>query len=396
MKEAKVVIGANFGDEGKGLMTDYFCSRFPSTEKVLNVRFNGGAQAGHTVVTPDGREHIFSHFGSGSFLPNVATWFGPDFIMNPILFRREYEQLVSMGVHPMVYVHPSCLLTMPQDMMTNQFLERRRGKDRHGSCGVGIFETILRGQAVKQICVDDISRHMEAHCGFDIDYYEAERIEKMTGMKLEKKEKELFLNQNIQARFLEDVRFTMNHCVIAGWEVLDNFDNVVFEGAQGLMLDRNNLEYFPHLTPSNTGLTNIAKFISYLDNCSNADIEVCYVTRPYLTRHGAGMLPDECSREEVCAGIDLTNHENEWQGEFRYGKLDWKSLIDRCEKDIQKLPNAKMTIAVTHMDEVHDMIKSMGIQSRLMDETDPVSYLSYGRTRQNVHKFRSILSVLER
>ena len=57
-----IVIGANFGDEGKGLMTDYFCSNFDKSEKVLNIRFNGTCQAGHTVVKRDKR-HIFSHFG---------------------------------------------------------------------------------------------------------------------------------------------------------------------------------------------------------------------------------------------------------------------------------------------------------------------------------------------
>ena len=52
MKTIKVIIGANFGDEGKGLMTDYFCKQEPKKD-ILNIRFCGGAQAGHTVVLPD-------------------------------------------------------------------------------------------------------------------------------------------------------------------------------------------------------------------------------------------------------------------------------------------------------------------------------------------------------
>ena len=76
-KDIRVVIGANFGDEGKGLMTDYFCSHFPKNEKVLNVRFNGTCQAGHTVVKGKKR-HVFSHFGSGSFNENVVTVFSDD------------------------------------------------------------------------------------------------------------------------------------------------------------------------------------------------------------------------------------------------------------------------------------------------------------------------------
>jgi adenylosuccinate synthase len=60
---ADVIIGANFGDEGKGLMTDFLAAK--SEKNCLVVRFSGGSQAGHTVVTPD-RRHIFHHFGSGS------------------------------------------------------------------------------------------------------------------------------------------------------------------------------------------------------------------------------------------------------------------------------------------------------------------------------------------
>lgn len=78
-KQIKVVIGANFGDEGKGLMTDYFCNKLSADGSVLNIRHNGGAQAGHTVVTPDDKRHVFSHFGAGSFNSHVATYLSEDY-----------------------------------------------------------------------------------------------------------------------------------------------------------------------------------------------------------------------------------------------------------------------------------------------------------------------------
>ena len=62
MKNVKVVIGANFGDEGKGLMTDYFAAQaVENKESCLVVLHNGGAQRGHTVVTPEGYRHVFHH-----------------------------------------------------------------------------------------------------------------------------------------------------------------------------------------------------------------------------------------------------------------------------------------------------------------------------------------------
>jgi adenylosuccinate synthase len=388
MRNVKVVIGANFGDEGKGLMTDYFCSQFPKEERVLNVRFNGGAQAGHTVVSPDGRRHIFGHFGAGSFLPNVATYLGPDFIVNPILFRREYEKLRRLGVYPMVYCHPRCMFTMPQDMMMNQFIEKRRGNDRHGSCGVGIFETIMREKKnYSVIRADNCYLAGIAHVAFqpDFGYFDCERMGQMIGDKLTEHEKALMINQNIRAHFNQDARFFMDHVSVCDESILDAFDNVVFEGAQGLMLDQNNLDYFPHLTPSNTGVQNVIPWIT-----DDMDVEVCYVSRTYVTRHGAGPLPGECPREMIGAGIDLTNHENEWQGELRYGKLDLQAMIKRCVDDARKLgekDNLYWTWAMTHCDEVAGFTEEEKAYILPFINHEHVlapRYKSYGPTRKDV------------
>ena len=92
MKKAYAVIGANFGDEGKGLMTDLFCR---TDSSVINIRSNGGAQAGHTVCTSDGKRHIFSHIGSGSFA-GADTYLSEFFILNPMLFSREQREFVQL------------------------------------------------------------------------------------------------------------------------------------------------------------------------------------------------------------------------------------------------------------------------------------------------------------
>ena len=99
MKDIKIVIGANWGDEGKGLMTDYF-SQKPNSIVICS---NGGAQRGHTVVTPNKVRHVFHHFGSGTF--NLAdTYLSEDFICNPIIFRQEYNELKHLGYYPNIYI----------------------------------------------------------------------------------------------------------------------------------------------------------------------------------------------------------------------------------------------------------------------------------------------------
>ena len=385
MKNVKIVIGANFGDEGKGLMTDYFCSEFPITERVLNVRFNGGAQAGHTVVAPDGCRHIFSHFGSGSFLSNVATYLGPEFIVNPILFRREYEKLTKLGVYPMVYCHPNCIFTMPQDMMVNQFIEKRRqgAGNPHGSCGIGIFETKLRNEKEKRKTVSYFDGYAMNGWQMDLSYYDSERIEKVLGCNLTDKEKALMINQNVKAHYNQDVRFFMDHVTLMDQNIFHSFNNVVFEGAQGLLLDQNNTAYFPYLTPSHTGVHNTLQYLN-----DDMDVEVCYVSRPYMTRHGAGPLPGECTRQELGAGVDLTNHLNEWQGEFRYAKLNLGALVSRCSYDahcLGEVCKAKMSIAITHMDElIRDTNLIIDIKNGLKEDSYPIRYLSDGPCRTNV------------
>ena len=90
VKKISVVIGASYGDEGKGLVTDAITNIDEST---LNVLTNGGAQRGHTVVTPDGVRHVFHHFGSGTF-KGAITYFPSSFIVNPIVFKKEMQELI--------------------------------------------------------------------------------------------------------------------------------------------------------------------------------------------------------------------------------------------------------------------------------------------------------------
>lgn len=93
MKDIKIVIGANFGDEGKGKLTDYYTK---NADNCIVVCSNGGAQRGHTVLKSDGTRHVFHHFGSGT-LNGADTYLPEDFILNPLVFREEWEELKKLG-----------------------------------------------------------------------------------------------------------------------------------------------------------------------------------------------------------------------------------------------------------------------------------------------------------
>lgn len=321
---ARAVIGANFGDEGKGLVTDYLCA----TEGAgIVVRFNGGAQAGHTVVTPEGDRHVFSHFGSGT-LAGVPTFLSQFFICNPILFFRELDRLRALGFDPVVYAHPQCLVTTFADMIINQRKEDERGAKRHGSCGVGIHETIERSSVISLTLADlwNGIGNLESLLAEICDKYARFR----TGKPIDE--------PAMVEAFIKGCWAFAEHVHPLG---IGQCKDPVFEGAQGLLLDQDNKEFFPHVTRSSTGMKNVRTL------CAQArisDIDAYYVSRAYLTRHGAGPLPGQ---DDTLKYEDLTNVDHAYQGRLRFAPLD-PSLATRIRVDAASDP---LRLVLTHCDQ---------------------------------------------
>jgi adenylosuccinate synthase len=375
----KVVIGANFGDEGKGLMTDYFVSQFKG--KCTVVRFNGGAQAGHTVVTPEGKRHKFSHFGAGSLF-GAPTYLSRFFLVNPILFMKELEELDFL---PEVYVDDNCLVSTPYDMHINQMEELARGDKRHGSCGFGINETIERSSK-EEFCLkaEDLRFNIWKEKLEDIAYdYYPQRLKELG------QPNPMFDFAKIAQVFI-DFRGRVAICDHA---IIEDED-LVFEGAQGLMLDQNH-KFFPHVTRSNTGFENVKTLLGEMGRTGD-DTEVVYVTRSYLTRHGRGPLPTEVYKPLYKGIVDDTNVYNEFQEDLRFGILDLLSLCSRIEEEIRKNELERVSMAMTCLDQVDDDIvfygnaillrKPIDYFLRTLNNRLPCSqiYASYGRTRADV------------
>ncbi len=363
IKKVAVITGANYGDEGKGLGTYQFCQSFINRGlNPLVICHNGGAQRGHTVVH-EGIRHVFRHVGSGSFL-DCPTYLSEDFILNPIIFREEYEELLKKGVEldNKVFVSEKCLVTTPYEMFLNDMKERKRNKSKHGSCGLGIYETIRRNKEVKFAIGDLYISTTKFGIMSKINEYFNKCVEEENLFEYKKDYMNNTLLLKIIGAYFEDLEFMYSKIQIINLEdekrFLDRYNSLVFEGAQGLLLDQNNKEGFPHLTPSNTGADNPVKILSNL-NLSNLDwIEICYITRTYLTRHGAGHLENECLKEEINSIMyDKTNVPNEYQDTLRYGLLDIDKLIKRVNKDFKKYEslncNDKVfkTYLMTHMNE---------------------------------------------
>lgn len=325
---ARAVVGSNWGDEGKGIVTDFLCA----TEGAgMVVRFSGGANAGHTVCTPDGRRHVFSHVGAGAFC-GVPTFLSQFFTLNPIAFFKELDALRLLGVEPVVYAHPNCLVTTFADMVINQRLEDARGAARHGSVGMGVNETYERSQipALKITMSDlwngvSLEARLAELCGKYAEF--------RTGRPIEDAGKMIASFMHGCEQFAGAVNpLGIGQC-----------KDPVFEGAQGLLLDQDNKEFFPHVTRSHTGMHNVRIL------CKQAgidQIEPYYVSRTYLTRHGAGPLPGE---DPKLSYADDTNLPHNYQGVMRFASLDVPSLLKRCKADAGSIG---FRLVLTHCDQV--------------------------------------------
>lgn len=362
--EIKAVIGANYGDEGKGQFTAYFANKAileNDNAKVLNVLTNGGAQRGHTVWYTNGtmtESHVFHNLGSAtSYIAD--TYIAKTFMLNPITLLAEIKELkTTVAFHPSnIFIDDRCRFTTPFDMMMSQI--RNSSDSSHKSCGMGIWETYTRYRDTNyNISINDfiwMSDQERREYLRNIRQYYFEIIKSDQHI-YENFDRELFFNESIIKNFIEDVyelRTLHNvdfvyskhtsHTEISPLTYLQyvyNYDLIVFENAQGLLLNwSDDPELKEFTTPSKTGIEavtdilceNSNQFLStYKDQIES--FEVCYVTRTFMTRHGDGPFPYNLLNY---ANDKETNITNEWQGSLRTGILKIPEMLTRVQNDFK-------------------------------------------------------------
>jgi adenylosuccinate synthase len=353
MKTADVVIGANFGDEGKGLTTDFLCHE--AAGEAVVVRFNGGAQAGHTVTTPDNKRHVFSHFGSGSFT-GAQTFLSRYFVCNPLLFAKEFAVLSLKCDIPPMFADAAAPVTSPYDMMANQMAEEARGRGRHGSCGMGFGETLERHEKGGPVltCINLAQPGLEDKLRDIRANWLPKRLAQLGVATISDVWRERINSDGIINKFMDDTSLFLQYVRIvqAGW-LQDLASKIVFEGAQGLLLAEDH-HWFPHVTRSPTGIKNV---LALAAEAGIDRLDVAYITRAYLTRHGAGPMPHELGQLPYPRITDATNVHNDWQGTLRFGWLELELLAGTIRADLARNASAiKLShgIAVTCLDQLED------------------------------------------
>lgn len=322
------ILGLGFGDCGKGMFTDFLCRRWGARTVV---RFNGGAQAGHNVVLPDGRHHTFSQFGSGSFVPGVRTILVHPVVVHPSALLVEAEHLERAGVdRPLerLAIDARCRINTPFHQAAGRLRELARGDASHGTCGVGVGETVRHSLDRPDLVLrwGDLERRQAT----------LEKLDAIRRSLLDEfrpifgalppsgpcsAEIALLGDPGIAARWTEIV------APLARAVPPENPDQIarrlrepgttLFEGAQGILLDEWR-GFHPHTTWSSIHADALDGLAASLDLPES--VMHLGALRSYPTRHGQGPFPT-CDRElDILA--EPHNDAFGWQGEFRRGHPD--------------------------------------------------------------------------
>ena len=282
MSKSVVVLGTQWGDEGKGKIVDLL------TEKAdLVVRFQGGHNAGHTLVI-NGKKTVLHLIPSGILHDNVQCLIGNGVVLSPAALLREMQGLIDEGVpvKERLKLSPACPLILPYHIALDQARERARGSSKIGTTGRGIGPAYEDKVARRGLRLGDIASASSFESKLDdiLDYhnfmlekfYDAEPVDKAQVLA-----ETLDIAETLLPMML-DVTEALHTAREAGKSIL-------FEGAQGSLLDIDH-GTFPFVTSSNTTAGGAATGTGvgplHLDY-------ILGITKAYTTRVGSGPFPTE-------------------------------------------------------------------------------------------------------
>ena len=328
-RQALLIADLSYGDAGKGSIVDYLTRQHQAHTVV---RYNGGAQAAHNVVEDTGRHHTFAQFGSGTFIPGTRTHLSRFVLVNPLSMLKEEQHLRSIGIEDAFQrtsIDEAALIITPFQQSANRLHEIARANQRHGSCGMGIGETMQ----------DFLTYGPQVLFARDLPHRATVRKKLQFLRDLKVSQLEQIHNQfpdteqvTQELRTLHDPAISEDCCDLYQHfaslvaiehgryfsRLLDQPGTIIFEGAQGVLLDEW-YGFHPYTTWSTTTFKNAEQLLeeqAYADEVTRIG-----VIRAYATRHGAGPFVTEDTK--LSASLpDVHNGNNLWQQNFRVGYLD--------------------------------------------------------------------------
>ena len=298
MAKNVVVVGTQWGDEGKGKIVDWLTERAQGV-----VRFQGGHNAGHTLVI-SGKKTILRLIPSGILRPDVACYIGNGVVLSPQALLAEIDELAAAGVDctSRLAISGNCPLILDYHVALDKAREERKGAGKIGTTGRGIgpaYEDKVGRRAVRAQDLFDAA-HFAERVYEALDFHNFV-LTRYLGAEAIDAEAVIDRTMQLAARItpmITDVSYRLNRVMSEG-------HNLLFEGAQGALLDVDHGTY-PFVTSSNTVAGAAAAGAGVAPQRLHY---VLGITKAYATRVGSGPFPTELLD---AAGEDLRTKGNEF------------------------------------------------------------------------------------
>lgn len=280
MSKVDVLLGLQWGDEGKGKIVDVLAPKYD-----VVARFQGGPNAGHTLEF-DGIKHVLHQIPSGIFRATTKNIIGNGVVLDPIVFKSEIEKLAKfkLDVKANLFISKKATLILPTHRLLDQAYEKAKGEDKIGSTLKGIGPTYQDKIGRQGLRVGDI-----LHQSFD------EKFKKLTEIhfKILNEHEITFDWKALETEFMDAVRFLKGFNLIESEYVLNQElargSTILAEGAQGALLDIDFGSY-PFVTSSSTVTAGACTGLGVAPRHIG---EVFGIFKAYSTRVGGGPFPTE-------------------------------------------------------------------------------------------------------
>ena len=282
--KSDVILGLQWGDEGKGKIVDYLASKYD-----VVARFQGGPNAGHTLEF-DNIKHVLHQVPSGIFRNNTKNVVGNGVVLDPVIFRKEIEALKKFDIEPFynLYISKRAQLILPTHRLLDAAYEKSKGDEKIGSTLRGIGptyqdKTARIGLRVGDTISSDFNKKYEKLKSKHLGILNLHEIE----FDLESLEEEFFSALEYLKKFkLVDTEYLINQSLAA-------HETVLAEGAQGSLLDVDFGSY-PYVTSSNTTCAGVCTGLGIAPTKIG---QVYGIFKAYCTRVGEGPFPTELSND---------------------------------------------------------------------------------------------------
>ncbi|MFI3320543.1 MAG: adenylosuccinate synthase [Rikenellaceae bacterium] len=313
MKKVDVILGLQWGDEGKGKVVDVLTPNY----KVV-ARFQGGPNAGHTLEF-NGEKYILRSIPSGIFQGDKINVIGNGVVLDPILFREEAEALAKSGhdLTKRLYISKKAHLILPTHRSLDAAYEAAKGANKIGTTGKGIGPTYTDKISRNGVRVGDILLNFK-------DIYAKAKGRHM--QILESLNFECNISE-LEAQWFEAIEYLKTFNIIDSEhtinDILNKDESILAEGAQGTLLDVDFGSY-PFVTSSNTVCAGACTGLGIAPNKIG---EVFGIFKAYCTRVGSGPFPTELFDEDGKSMRDIGREYGAVTGrERRCGWLDMVAL----------------------------------------------------------------------